>query len=258
MPLAPIALPALIDNYIWALPGAGGHSVLVDPGEAAAVERAINAGLQPCAILVTHHHRDHTGAVAELAARHGLIVYAPADPRIQHADVRVAEGDRLGAGASGLEFTVLEVPGHTRSHVAYFGHGVVFTGDTLFSLGCGRLFEGTPVQMHDSLQRLAALPPETRVCCAHEYTLANAAFARAVEPGNPALAARAAEARDQRATGRPSLPTTLAQELATNPFLRCDVPAVAQAIAARFDTDPGDAVACFAAMRRWKDDFVAP
>lgn len=255
MPL-PAALPALSDNYIWTLTGEGSRAVIVDPGEAAPVERAIAQGLRPCAILLTHHHHDHTGAVAELARRYALTVHAPQDDRIAHVDQRVAEGDEVVLDGAGLRFRVLHVPGHTLTHVAYVGEGVAFTGDTLFSLGCGRLFEGTPAQMLASLRRLAALPDETLVCCAHEYTLANAAFAMAVEPGNPALQARLAEVRRQRAAGRPSLPSTIGVERATNPFLRCDEASVAGAVAAHAGSDPGDELATFAALRRWKDGFV--
>lgn len=251
------ALPALQDNYIWTLAGTDQRTVIVDPGEAAPVARAIAAGLRPCAILLTHHHLDHIGGAAELAERHQLPVYAPDDPRIPFAAIRVADGDEVTLDAAGLRFSVLQVPGHTTSHVAYVGEGVAFTGDTLFSLGCGRLFEGTPAQMLASLQRLAALPAQTLVCCGHEYTLANAAFAKAVDPDNAALDARIAEAGAQRAAGRPSLPTTMAGERATNPFLRCDDPQVAAQVAAHWGTPFADELATFAALRRWKDGFVA-
>ena len=256
MPPAPIALPALDDNYIWFLAGGNGLGVIVDPGEAAPVEQALANGLRACAILVTHHHHDHTGAVAELARRHDLPVYAPHDERIDVADVRVAEGDSVVLPHADLRFEVWQVPGHTRSHVAYIGAGVVFTGDTLFSLGCGRLFEGSPAQMLASLQRLADLPATTQVCCAHEYTLANAAFARVVEPDNADLTARIEMARAQRSAGLPTLPTTIAMECATNPFLRCHVESVATSVAAHAGTDPADELATFTALRRWKDVFV--
>lgn len=251
------ALPALQDNYIWTLTGTSDRAVIVDPGEAAPVMQAIAAGLRPCAILLTHHHFDHIGGAAELAERLHLPVYAPHDPRIPFADIRVADGDEVTLDAADLRFTVLEVPGHTTSHVAYVGEGVVFTGDTLFSLGCGRLFEGTPAQMLASLQRLAALPAQTLVCCGHEYTLANAAFAKQVDPDNAALDARIVEARAQRAAGRPSLPTTIASERETNPFLRCKDPRVATQVAAHSGTAVADELTTFTALRRWKDGFVA-
>ena len=255
---SPTALPALSDNYIWTLTGANGRALIVDPGEAAPVEQAIAAGLRPSAILVTHHHHDHIGGVAELAKRYDLMVYAPEDNRIAHADVRVREGSEVVLDDVGLRFSVMHVPGHTTSHVAYVGEGLLFCGDTLFSLGCGRLFEGTPTQMLDSLNRLAALPPETLMCCAHEYTLANAAFAKVVDPDNAALDARIDEVRALRAAGRPSLPVSIATERATNPFLRCDRATVAAHVAVQRGSSPADVVETFAELRRWKDGFVAP
>ncbi|HRO87017.1 MAG TPA: hydroxyacylglutathione hydrolase [Chiayiivirga sp.] len=256
MPL-PTALPALADNYIWALAGTNGRAVIVDPGEAAPVLEAMEQGLRPCAILVTHHHRDHTGAVDALAERCGAIVYAPDDPRIAGDCVRVGEGDVVNVAQADLSFSVMAVPGHTRSHIAFAGEGLVFTGDTLFSLGCGRLFEGTPAQMFDSLERIAALPPETRVCCGHEYTLGNAAFALTVDPGNLALVRRAAQAREARALGNPTVPISIGSEQDTNPFLRCREPRLAARVAEHGGCDAADPVAVFAALRRWKDGFAA-
>lgn len=255
--LHPIALPALADNYIWALAGANGAAVIVDPGEAEPVLKAMEQGLRPCAILVTHHHRDHIGAVETLAERCGAIVYAPEDPRIAGDFVRVGEADVVEVRQAGLSFSVMAVPGHTRSHIAFAGEGLVFPGDTLFSLGCGRLFEGTPEQMFGSLERLAALPPETQVCCAHEYTLGNAAFALAVEPGNAALVRRTARAREARALGNPTLPVSIGSERDTNPFLRCREPRLAACVADHAGCDASDPVAVFAALRRWKDGFTA-
>ena len=250
------ALPAFADNYIWTLVDDAGRALFVDPGEAAPVLAAIAGGLQPAGVLLTHHHNDHVGGTAELLARWpDLPVIAPRDERIAVAARRVCEGDRVDV--AGWSFAVLEVPGHTRSHVAFHGHGLVFCGDTLFSLGCGRLFEGTPEEMHASLSRLSALPDTTLVCCGHEYTLANAAFALRVEPGNTALQDRAADARRQRDQGQPTLPTTLASERACNPFLRADTPAVRAAVAQRLGREPRDAVETFAELRRWKDGFSA-
>lgn len=251
------ALPALNDNYIWLMTGSNGRSVIVDPGEAAPVRARQDTGLSPCAILLTHHHADHIGAAAELAEHFGIPVYAPDDARIACAAVRVGEGDPIRLPEAGLEFTTMHVPGHTLSHVAYVGHGVAFTGDTLFSLGCGRLFEGTPAQMLASLRRLAALPDDTLICCGHEYTLANAAFAQVVEPDNAALAERLAEARAARGQGRPTLPVSIASERACNPFLRCDQPSVAHAVQRACGSDPDDEIATFAALRAWKDGFRA-
>ena len=181
MPLQ--ALPAFTDNYIWTLADEAGRAIVVDPGEAGPVLRAADDGLQPVAILLTHHHPDHIGGAGALLQRWpGLPVFAPVDDRIDLPCQRVVAGDTVAAGD--WQFGVLEIPGHTRSHIAFVGHGLVFCGDTLFSLGCGRMFEGTPAQMLASLDRLAALPASTRVCCGHEYTLANAAFARVVDPDN--------------------------------------------------------------------------
>ncbi len=255
------ALPAFSDNYIWVLHDADDGALVVDPGQAAPVLAAADAGaLRPSAILLTHHHHDHIGGTAELQARWpGLPVFAPADDRIGCATVRVGDGERISAGGRG--FDVIAVPGHTTSHVAFHlddGHeSLLFCGDTLFSLGCGRLFEGSAAQMHGSLSRLAALPGATRVCCGHEYTLSNAAFARVVEPDNPAVRRRTEEAQAMRDAAHPTLPSTIADERACNPFLRCDQPAVIAAVEQRLGRRPADAVEVFAELRRWKDGFGA-
>ncbi|WP_374556312.1 hydroxyacylglutathione hydrolase [Thermomonas sp.] len=247
------AVPAFDDNYIWLLRDAEGRALVVDPGDAAPV-LAVLGDAPPLAILLTHHHGDHVGGVADLLAHWPATpVFAPHDDRIPQASQRVDDGDRVTVGD--WHFEVLAVPGHTRSHVAYHGEGLLFCGDTLFSLGCGRMFEGTPPQMHASLARLAALPGDTRVCCAHEYTLGNAAFALAVDPGNAALRTRAEAVRALRAAGRSTLPTTLAEERTCNPFLRCDVPAVRAAAEGHAGQPLADAAAVFGALRAWKDGF---
>ncbi len=255
------ALPAFSDNYIWTLADDAGNAVVVDPGEAGPVLQAAARGLRPRVVLLTHHHDDHIGGVAALRERWpDLRVVAPEEARIATATARTGDGDVVEAG--GLEFRVIAIPGHTRSHVAYAAggagdDGLLFCGDTLFSLGCGRMFEGTAAQMLASLDRLAALPGNPRICCGHEYTLANAAFAQAVDPDNPALRRRAAQAQAQRGAGAPTLPSRLEDERAANPFLRVDAPAVQAAVAARLERTPAGRVEVFAELRRWKDGFRA-
>ena len=250
-----VALPALADNYIWLLHDDAGNALVVDPGESEPVERALlERRLQLRTILLTHHHHDHIGGVADLRARHGATVYAPVDPRIDECDLRVSDGDTVALAAPAARFQVMAVPGHTLSHIAYAGEGYLFCGDTLFSLGCGRLFEGTPAQMLASLDRLASLPATTLVCCAHEYTAANGRFAATIDAGNAALSARLMEVARLREHGQPTVPVSLDVEQASNPFLRIDQPAlVAWAMAQGIATD--DRVARFAALRAAKDQF---
>ncbi len=250
------ALPAFTDNYIWALSDDHGKAVLVDPGEAGPVLKAVAEGLTPIAILLTHHHNDHIGGVAGLLDRFDVPCYAPVDERITRATHRVGDGDRVRIGPLGLDFEVLAVPGHTLSHVAYHGGGYLFSGDTLFSLGCGRLFEGTPGQMLASLDRLAALPGETLVCCGHEYTQANGRFALAAEPGNEPRDRRLAEVAALRSLGRPSVPSSIASERDCNPFLRIDQPAIRGTLRSR-GLASDDRAQAFAALRSWKDGFAA-
>ncbi|GCL63395.1 hydroxyacylglutathione hydrolase [Pseudaquabacterium pictum] len=253
-----IALPAFTDNYIWMLHD-DRQAIVVDPGDAAPVAAALDAqGLALAAILVTHHHPDHVGGVAALRPRLQGPVYGPARESIPQPFQPLTDGDRVEV--LGLRFQVIDVPGHTAGHIAYFlpaqdGQApVLFCGDTLFSGGCGRLFEGTPAQMHQSLGRLADLPGDTRVCCAHEYTESNLKFAQAVEPANAALARYTLACRALRADGLPTLPSTIAQERAINPFMRCDAPDVITAAQSRGAADPsGPAV--LGALREWKNNF---
>lgn len=250
-----MALPALADNYIWLMHDDQGRAVVVDPGDADVVEKALaEHALSLRGILLTHHHHDHIGGVERLQEAHPVEIYAPRDPRIDHANQRVGDGDVVELFAPDLRLDVLEVPGHTLSHVAYVGAGFLFCGDTLFSLGCGRLFEGSPEQMLASLDRLSSLPGDPLVCCAHEYTAANARFARSVDPDNANLASRIAEIARLRERSMPTLPVPLSGELATNPFLRIDHPALV-AWGERNDTPPGDRIARFAALRTAKDHF---
>lgn len=254
-----LPVPALKDNYIWLLFDAGtdddeARALIVDPGDATPVLAALHEGPTPHGILLTHHHHDHIGGVSDLLQRWPqLPVIAPHDARITSATQRVADGDSIEIGP--WRFRVIEIPGHTSSHIAFHGAGLVFCGDTLFSLGCGRLFEGTPAQMLDSLQRLSALPAETKVCCGHEYTVANAAFALVVDPANAALKERATRVKTARDAGEPSLPVSLGSEHACNPFLRIDSPAVRAALEHHLQRPPIDAIEAFAALRRWKDGF---
>jgi hydroxyacylglutathione hydrolase len=252
-----VPLPALADNYIWLLHDDAGHTIVVDPGDDAPVEQALAARrLQLQAILLTHHHHDHVGGALALRERHGVPVYAPEDARIEAATMRLRDGERITLAQPQASFEVIAVPGHTLSHVAYHGEGVLLAGDTLFSLGCGRLFEGTPAQMLASLDRLAALPANTMLCCGHEYTVANGHFAREIEPDNADLSARLREVASLRAQQRPSLPVSMASELAANPFLRTDTSAVID-WCRRQSAQSADRIARFAALRKAKDAFRA-
>jgi hydroxyacylglutathione hydrolase len=255
-----LALPAFTDNYIWMVHD-GARAFVVDPGDATPVVEALkHHRLQLAGILVTHHHPDHTGGVDALrpwlAATEG-VVHGPARERIPEPFVRLQDGDNVGL--LGLHFEVIDVPGHTAGHIAYAQRGAVqrpllFCGDTLFSAGCGRLFEGTPAQMSASLAALAALPDDTQVCCTHEYTLSNLRFAAAVEPANDEITTHRAHCDALRAAGTPTLPSTMGLERRINPFLRCTEPAVVAA-ARREGASDDEPVAVLAALREWKNRF---
>ncbi len=252
-----VPLPALRDNYIWTLRDADRRNkcaAVVDPGEARPVKEYLaREGLTLAAILATHHHPDHVGGIPELVRMKRVPVHGPRGEPIPELTHPVAEGDTAAIAELGASFSVLDIPGHTRAHVAYYGLGSLFCGDTLFACGCGRLFEGTPQQMVASLAKLAALPDETKVYCGHEYTLANIKFARGVEPDNAALAAREERVQKLRAAGKPTLPSTLGEERATNPFLRCVEPAVIESANKYLGARIADPVRVFAAIRDWKN-----
>ena len=249
-----IRIPAFKDNYIWLL-RKGASAVVVDPGDARPVLEVLQQeGLTLSSILVTHHHADHQGGVGSLLAHYPAEVYGPATESITGITQSLYGGETIRLTSLGAEFQIVAVPGHTLGHLAYYGSGCLFCGDTLFGGGCGRLFEGTPRQMHDSLTRLSAFPGQTAVYCGHEYTEANLRFALAVEPGNGILRARANEVAVARAKGKATVPSTVSLEKATNPFLRCGEPEVvasAQSRVARA-VEPVDV---FAALREWKNGF---
>jgi len=262
--LAVLTVPAFKDNYLWLIHD-GVHAAVVDPGDGAPILEALRTnGLRLTAILLTHHHADHTGGVPDLLAHARVPVFGPRHDGIAAVTEPLAEGDRITVPGLGLELSVLDVPGHTRGHIAYvrrdgeIGAGThwLFCGDTLFGAGCGRLFEGTPAQMVDSLAKLAALPDDTLVYCAHEYTLSNLRFAEAVEPANQALQLRLRADSEQRGRKLPTIPSTIAIEKATNPFLRAGEPGIQASLAAVGKLAPGaDRVAAFAALREWKNVF---
>ena len=249
-------IPAFDDNYIWLLRRPGSRdAAVVDPGDGAPVlETMEREGLRLRAVLVTHHHWDHTGGVDELlAAFPECRVYGPADRRIAGVTDPVGEGDEVAPAGLDATFGVMEVPGHTSSHIAYLGEGALFCGDTLFAAGCGRVFDGTFDQLAVSLQRIAGLPAETRIYCAHEYTLANLGFAKWVEPENPHLLRREAAERERRAVAIPTVPSLLREELATNPFLRTGVAAVIAAAEDYAGAPLETPAEVFRALRQWKD-----
>ena len=248
-------MPAFRDNYIWVLEN-GREAAAVDPGDARPVQRFLEErSLTLTAVIGTHHHADHVGGLEELAQRWKCPTFGPQREVSQHLDTRLAEGDRITVPGLGVRLQALDIPGHTAGHIALAGDAMLFCGDTLFACGCGRLFEGTPAQMVQSLAKLAALPEATRVYCGHEYTLANIAFAEAVEPGNARLVQRKAREAAKRAQGLPTLPSTIGEERATNPFLRCTEPEVIASAERHADRRLAGPVEVFAELRNWKNNF---
>ncbi len=251
-----VPIPAFDDNYIWLLRNPGSRvAAVVDPGdEEPVLEYLRTHGLELGAILITHRHWDHTGGVQDLLSLFPRIpVFGPAGESIPTVTQALREGDSVSVAGLDVALKTLDVPGHTAGHIAYYGEGALFCGDTLFTAGCGRVFDGTADDLYRSLMRIASLPPATRIYCAHEYTLDNLGFAKWVEPENPALLEREKQDRASRAGDRPTVPSLLGLELATNPFLRAHVPQVIKAAEAYAGRPLQSGAEVFAAVRSWKD-----
>ena len=252
-----IPIPAFQDNYIWLMRNQR-FAAVVDPGDASPVLAYLRREkLELTAILNTHHHADHVGGNAGLLSEFQVPVYGPRRESIPNLSYRLGEGDPVSVPSLELEFDVLDIPGHTAGHIAYYGANLLFCGDTLFACGCGKLFEGTARQMYSSLQKLSSLPDETLVYCGHEYTLANIRFARVADPDNPALLKLEANVRKLREQGLPTLPSEIGLEKATNPFLRCNNPEIARTVSRATGKTLTDPVSVFAAIREWKNNFKA-
>ncbi len=247
-------IPIFSDNYIWLIQFGDHQAVVIDPGDAAPVQKALQQqGLQLAAILVTHNHWDHVNGIETLLKRSQVPVYGPASRQTPGLSHPCVSGQRIHINELDLE--VLEVPGHTQDHIAFYGHQALFCGDTLFAAGCGRLLGGSAEQLYDSLDKITKLPINTDIYCTHEYTLSNLKFAQAVEPGNTQIMLRIATETEKRQQGQPTLPSTLQRELATNPFLRCqfdEVKTSAEKFSAKTLTSPAHV---FKTLRYWKDGF---
>lgn len=248
-----VPIKALRDNYIWCLIEQD-NCIIVDPGEAQPVEDFLtDQGLALKAILVTHHHYDHTDGIAALIANHPVPVYGSTQvPSVNHP---IKDDDHIDIASLDIDFKVMAIPAHTLEHVAYYHSGFVFTGDTLFTGGCGRIFEGTAEQMYLSLARIASLPVDTQIYCGHEYTLKNLEFAQVVEPENVAILQRLNVTKQLRSENQPTVPAPLSDELKTNPFLRCTVPAVVAAASYHAGHWLDDPIQVLATLRKWKNAF---
>lgn len=255
--LSVLRIPAFDDNYLWLIHD-DAHAVAVDPGDAAPIQHALDQhGLTLTAIVLTHHHSDHVGGVEALVARYRCPVFGSDSGRIAAVDQAVRDQQVITIEHPALSLEVMAVPGHTIDHLAYHcaDHGWLFCGDTLFAGGCGRLFEGSPTQMLASLERLAALPGTTQVYCAHEYTLGNLVFAAAAEPDNPAVIQRLNEVREARANNRATVPSTMALERVSNPFLRIDQATIRARVSTVMVRPLTTRADVFAALREWKNNF---
>ena len=255
--LSVLTVPAFNDNYLWLIHN-GKDAVAVDPGDAGSIMAALQTHkLSLAAILLTHHHPDHVGGVEELLRHHNIPVFGPRQEKISGVTTLLSEGDKVNIPQLPLHCEVLDVPGHTSGHIAYVipSENWLFCGDTLFAAGCGRLFEGTPAQMVASLAKLTALPDQTLVFCAHEYTMSNLRFALAAEPGSLALTTRIAVEQEKRSNNIPTVPTNIGLEKQTNPFLRYREPAILEGLLASGRITSREPVAAFAALREWKNNF---
>jgi hydroxyacylglutathione hydrolase len=252
------SLRALKDNYIWLIKNsANNQAICVDPGDAQPVLDIIKKeNIDLCAILITHHHWDHTAGLDELTRDNNIIIYGPKKSNNNKYTYNLSDGDIISFDKLNLNFTIMETPGHTLDHICYFSPSILLSGDTLFSGGCGRVFEGNAEQMLASLSRLAALPPETRLYCAHEYTEANLQFALHLEPHNSVLIERYAEVKNLRKHSKNTLPSTIALEKETNPFLRCHLSSIQKAASAYCHKKIDDPIATFAVIRAWKNEFL--
>lgn len=250
-------IPAFQDNYIWMIiHRESKQALIVDPGAPEDVIKTLEEhNLSLAGILITHHHYDHTGGVKEICRHHNVPVYGPRHPDLTFCNHICKEGDQIHFPSMALSLNVLEVPGHTLSHIVFYNQDWLFSGDTLFSAGCGRLFEGTPALMLNSLNKLAALPDQTKVFCAHEYTQANLKFAAMIEPENKHIQSRIVQVNTKRAQKAPTLPSTMLIEKLTNPFLRCDQPQVVAAAESKTKQTLESTTAVFSAIRAWKDQF---